>query len=380
MNEIVILGGGVAGVLVADLLARRLPDELANITVVSDSDQHCFQPALINVAFDAMEPRTLKRPVRSLLHKKVELIVQKVVGLDHDDQWVRLESGREMHFDQLVIATGCCLEPGIVPGLEEAGHHFFSLGEALLLRSRLKRFTGGRIVVGSAAVPHKNPLGPVEFALMLEDWLTKRGLREKTEIQFVHPERQPHKTTAVSELIHGLFQKRGIRYRAGFKPHSVDPETRTIANRRGHSEPFDLLVMAPPNRGAKFLRRSELADRRGFVRVLPRSLQVKDAEFIWAVGDATNLAVSKEASAAHLEARAVAEQIESEIMGTIPNRKKAEYRGRVISFLETGYGEATLLDYTRRSEPQVAQPSEAMRLLKTAFMKSYWALLTQGVV
>ncbi len=380
MNEIVILGGGVAGVLVADTLARRLPRDLGAITVISDSKQHYFQPAQVQIAFDRVSPGTLKRPVRGLLDKRVDLVEQKVVGLDHEDQWVRLENGRELHFDHLVIATGCCLEPSVVPGLQEAGHHFFSLGEAMLLRSQLRRFAGGRIVVGAAAVPHKNPLGPVEFAFLLEEELQRRDLKGKSEILFVHPEGQPHKNDDVSDLILQLFKKRGIGFRPRFHTHSADPEKKTIANRRGDSESFDLLVMSPPNRGARFLRRSELADRRGFVCTLPRSLQVKDAESVWAVGDATNLAVSKEASTAHFEARAVAEQIEADILGAIPDRKKAEYRGRVVSFLETGYGEAIMLDYTRKNAPEVARPSEAICLLKRGFMKSYWALLTQGVV
>ena len=380
MNEIVILGGGVAGVLVADTLARRLPQDLGNITLVTDSEQHYFQPAQIHVAFDQVAPRTLKRPVRGLLDKRVELVLQKVVGVDHEDQWVRLENGRELHFDQLVIATGCCLEPSLVPGLQEAGHHFFSLGEAMLLRSQLKRFNGGRIVVGAAAVPHKNPLGPVEFAFLLEEELQNRGVKGTSEILFVHPESQPHKNDDVSDLILSLFKKRGIGFRPHFHTHSADPGSRTIANRQGDTEAFDLLVMAPPNRGARFLRRSPLADRRGFIRTLPRSLQVKDADQVWAVGDATNLAVSKEASTAHFEARAVAEQIEADILGTIPDGRKAEYRGRVVSFLETGYDEAIMLDYTRRSAPEVSPPSEAICLLKRGFMKSYWLLLTQGMV
>jgi sulfide:quinone oxidoreductase len=380
MNEIVILGGGVAGVLVADTLARRLPPDLSNITVVSESENHYFQTAQIQVAFDQVSPGTLKRPVRGLLNKRVELLRQKVVAVDHEDQWVTLESGKDLHYDYLVIATGCSLEPAMVPGLEEAGHHFFSLGEAMVLRSRLKRFEGGRIVVGAASVPHKNPLGPVEFAFLLEEELKRRDLKQSSEIVFVHPEAQPHKNNEVSRLILDLFRQRGIKFKPRFHTRSADPEACVISNRRGATVEYDLLVMAPPNRGAKFLRRSPLADRRGFIRTLPRSLQVKDAESVWAVGDATNLAVSKEASTAHFEARAVAEQIEASVLETIPDRKKAEYRGRVISFLETGYDEAIMLDYTRKSAPEVAPPSEAICLLKRGFMKSYWRLLTQSVV
>ena len=380
MNEVVILGGGVAGVLVADLLARRVPDELASITVVSDSEQHYFQPAQIYVPFDRTTPRELKRPVRGLLDKKVELVQEKVTGVDHEDQWVRLESGKEMHFDYLVVATGCCLEPELIPGLKEGGHHFFSLGEAMLLRSQLKRFKGGRIIIGSSSVPHKNPLGPFEFAFLLEEFLERQDLRSETEIVFLHPERRPHKCAAVADLIESLFKKRRIHYRPAFKAHSVDADNKTVANRLGRTEAYDLLVMSPPNRGAKFLRRSPIADRKGFIHTHRRSLQVKNADQIWAVGDATNLAVSKEASTAHFEARAVAEQIEGEIMGTIPDRKKAEYRGRVVSFLETGYGQATMLNYTRSQQPDVDPPSEAVCLLKQGFMKSYWRLLTQGVV
>ena len=380
MQEVVVLGGGVGGILVADLLARRLTNQQANITVITDSDQHYFQPGQLYVPFDKIETRSLKRLVRGLLDKRANLIHQRVVGLDHEDQWVKLESGKELHYDYLVIATGCALRPDLIPNLAETGHHFFSLGEAMLLRSQLKRFEGGRIVVGSASVPHKYPLGNFEFVFLLEEYLAQRGLKDVSEIVFVHPEKEPHKIESAARIIRKLFDRRGIKFFPEYRIRGVNPDEKFIISRGGSKVTYDLLVMTPPNRGVDFLQGHPIADRDGFVRVLPRTLQVKDADYTWAIGDATNLAVSKEASAAHFEARAVAEQIEAEIRGSIPNKKKAEYRGHVVSFLETGYGEATILNYTRREQPEIALPSEGIQLLKQGYIKSYWRLLTQGLI
>ena len=52
---------------------------------------------------------------------------------------------------------------------------------------RLQEFDGGKIVVGVGGLPYKCPVAPLEFTFLLEDYLTKRGLREKTEITYTFP-------------------------------------------------------------------------------------------------------------------------------------------------------------------------------------------------
>ena len=70
MKRILILGGGTGGTLAANLLARKLKSREAQITLVSASRRHLYQPGWLYVPFGRQDPRALSRPERSLLSKR----------------------------------------------------------------------------------------------------------------------------------------------------------------------------------------------------------------------------------------------------------------------------------------------------------------------
>jgi hypothetical protein len=157
------------------------------VTVVDPTGMHVYQPGFLYVALGQANGRWLARDERTLLRRDVDLAVERAVRIRPDAGTVELERGGSLDWDYLVIATGARLVPDAVPGLAQGAHGFYSLEGAQRLREALRTFRGGRIRVGIAGIPYKCPLAPVEFVLMLEGYLRKRGVRKRSEITLLSP-------------------------------------------------------------------------------------------------------------------------------------------------------------------------------------------------
>ena len=179
--RVVVLGGGVGGTLTANLLDKELGAD-ADITVVEPTGMHVYQPGFLYVALGEANGRWLSRDERTLLRPNVDLAVERAIRIHPDAGTVQLERGGNLEWDYLVLATGARLVPDLIPGLIEGSQEFYSLEGAERLREELRRFDGGRVKVGIAGIPYKCPPAPVEFVFMLEEYLRKRGIRDRKSV------------------------------------------------------------------------------------------------------------------------------------------------------------------------------------------------------
>ncbi|MDR5695284.1 MAG: FAD/NAD(P)-binding oxidoreductase [Armatimonadota bacterium] len=370
-RRVVIVGGGTGGTVVANLLARGDPD--LEVTMVSSDAFHFYQPGLLYVPFGWVRPEALLRPQRSLLHPRVQFIQGTVRSVDPGRKSVDLGE-RALSADTLVLATGARLAPEDVPGLEGA-HHFYTPEAALRLGKALEEFRGGHIVVGVAGVPYKCPPAPLEFTLLLEWVLRQTGRRKATRITYISPLPRAFPIESVADVVEPIMEHRGIELVPFFNVEQVDPGRRVVTSLEGEEIGYDLLVLIPPHRGTVPVTVDGIADRGGWIRTDRETLEVKGYEGVFAVGDATDLPVSKSGSAAHYQAQTVARRILSSSNGAIPR-----YTGKVMCFLETGENRATLLRFDYNHPPRPAAPNLVAFTLKRLFNRVYWYLVPTGRV
>src|SRR5207253_3443570 len=127
--------------------------------------------------------------------------------------------------DILVVALGADLDPAATPGLVEGGHEFYTVSGAFALRDVLERFTGGRVIVAVTSTPFKCPPAPSETALLINDFLTERGLRDGSQIPLVMPLPVPIPPSPdASTALLVAFEERGISWtpaalERGLAPH-----------------------------------------------------------------------------------------------------------------------------------------------------------------
>jgi len=373
--RVVVLGGGVGGTLAANLISKELGAEV-KVTVVDATGMHVYQPGFLYVALDQANALWLTRDERTLLRKQVDLIVDQATTVDAVAQTVTLARSGTLSYDYLVLATGSRLDRDAVPGYADT-HDFYSLDGALRLREALRRFEGGRILLGVAGIPYKCPPAPVEFVLMAEEYLRKRGVRENSSVTLLSPLNRAFTIESASKLVQPIFDRRGIGLTTFFNVESVDANARTVTSLEGETAEYDLLILVPPHKGAAVVMNSGLGDAGGWIPTDRNTLAHKAHERIFAIGDATDLPISKSGSTAHFEAPIVASRIASFIRGTAP---KAAYGGRVMCFLETGGGRATSLRFDYAHPPVPPQPSRLWHWAKWVFNRAYWVTVPQGRV
>lgn len=195
-NRIMIVGGGTGGTIVANLLARKLRREIASgqveLVLISESPVHYYKPAFMYVAFNLFHHHELARPERQLLSPEIRFITDKIEAFDFKQRRLYGASKQHYDWDLLVIATGCTPFPQKIPGLAEAGDHFYQYAAARQLAHKLSTIKKGRIFITvsfpeTPNVPHQCGIAPIETTLMVDDYLRQRGVRNQVEIVYTYP-------------------------------------------------------------------------------------------------------------------------------------------------------------------------------------------------
>jgi sulfide:quinone oxidoreductase len=320
----------------------------------------------------------LERPERSLLDKNVELVIGEIKRVDEDARVVTLADGLPLPYDYLVLATGSRIVPEAIEHFDTEAHHFYSADAALALRHALK---GGRIVVGIAGMPYKCPPAPLEVAFLIEAELRERGLRDKSTIDFLSPIGRAFTIESVSDMATPILAEKGIELHTFCNVETIDPDRKVVQTLEGEDFAYDLLILVPPHRGQQFLIDSGLAPAPGGWLPTDRAtLQVGGRPNVFALGDATDLPLSKAGSTAHFEAPVVAERISAAVLGRAPAGRHADYAGKVVCFFEVGDGKGTLLQFDYDHPPKPPKPNQLWHLGKIVFNKTYWYTVPKGRV
>ena len=120
-----------------------------------------------------------------------------------------------------------------------------------------------------------------------------------------------------------------------FNVETIDPQRKVVQSLEGEELAYDLLILVPPHKGQQVLIDSGLAPAPGGWLPTDRAtLQVGGRPNVFALGDATDLPLSKAGSTAHFEAPVVAERIAAAVDGREVDDRRGVYQGRVMCFFE----------------------------------------------
>ena len=356
--RVVILGDGPGGLILANSLYRKrhLANKPLQITLIGRSAVHTYQAGFLFLPFQTHGYRKLEdfqKNNRDLILPGIEYITDTITGIDPDAKQVKTQSSGDFHYDFLVSALGSRVVPDSIDGLAErlaAGrnvHTFYTPDGAVRLARALDAFNGGKLVINTAEMPIKCPVAPIEFACLVEDHLQKKGIRDKTEITLVTPLSGAFTKPVCNDVLtHIITEKKGIKVVPDFLLESVNDKA--IRCFDGNEVPYDLLVSIPPHEGSDLLYESGLGDATGFGFTDRHTLKSTKSEWIYLLGDNTNVPVSKAGSVAHFQAEVVRDNLLREINGEAP---LPEADGHANCFIETGHQKAILIDFNYDTQP-----------------------------
>lgn len=359
-KTVVVLGGGVGGLTVANELRVRLGSE-HRIVLVERQRDHLFAPSLLWLMTGDRRREQVARNLKSLLRSGIRLVEAEVRHIEPDRRTVVMIAGYdELSYDALVVALGADLAPESFPGYAQAAHNFFDLEGAARLAEALRAFRGGRVVVAVTALPYKCPAAPYEAALLIEATLRRRGVRGASEIAVYTPEPQPMPVAGpvLGAAVSTLLAERGIALHTTRPLASIDAGTHELVFADSARERFDLLAAVPPHRAPEVVRRSPLAGESGWIPVDAGTLRTRFDD-VYAIGDVTTITLAngrplpKAGVFAHGEARVVADEIAASFGGAQPT----SFDGKGYCWVELGGGRAAFAE-----GDFYASPAPAIRL------------------
>ncbi|WP_419777285.1 NAD(P)/FAD-dependent oxidoreductase [Malaciobacter marinus] len=388
-KKILIVGGGTAGTMTANNLARRLMHEIdkdeIEITMISDSKYHYYRPGAMYVAFHKASGHEFVREQKTLLMPEINFIIDKAIQIKPNENFVKGESGTIYKYDFVVLATGCEVAVDRIPGLKEGGNWFYSYDGAKKLAKKLGHLKKGRVLVTvsfpkTPNVPYQCGIAPVETTIMLHDHLKEHGVREDVEIIYTYPKVAQSITDGLfmqgptSKVLPSIFDDIGVKHKTSFTLNKVDPDKKIAYSEEGEEIEFDILMSTPPFIATKFIRESGLSkaiNDEGWLPTDKKTLKVKGYENIYTLGDTVDLPVSKAGGTIHNQTDVVADNIASELRYGYPTET---YDGKVIAIAQMGLSCGMPLWYDYDEDVKPTPCSKLGSFVRKGFnMGIYWA-------
>ncbi len=331
MKNVVILGAGFAGLELATRLAEDVPDEV-DVTIIDSSDAFVFGFSKLDLMFGRAELDAVRIPYTRFEKPSVRFARETVLSIDPASRRV-VTDGATYEPDILVVALGADIDPAATPGAVEEGTEYYSVEGANHVRSVLPTFEGGDVIVGVLGPYFKCPAAPFETAIMLHDYLEKRGVRSASTIKVVSPMPKPIPISEeASAGILRALEERDIGWWPQSKFTALDPATKTATLADGQRIPYSLFLAIPVHRAPKVVAESALVEEDGWIAVDIRTFATK-FDNVYAVGDITSAPVPRVGAIAEGEARTLADALVQQLRG---GPAPEPYKGMATCYIEFG--------------------------------------------
>jgi sulfide:quinone oxidoreductase len=311
-KQVVVLGAGFGGLELVSRLSESLPDEV-EITLIDKADAFMFGFSKLDVMFGRRPVSEMWHPYRSFDKPGVTFRQETVLSINAGARSVVTDGG-SYEPDILVVALGADYDTSATPGLVEDGYEFYSVAGAERARDALDAFGGGAIIVGVLGGFFKCPGAPNETALLLNDYLSRRGIRESSSIHLISPLPMPIPISKkTSDAITAILRDHGVEYSPSTRVTRLDPLAHMADLTDGRQIPYDLFLGIPVHRAPGVVLASDLAED-GWIPVDPATFATRHPN-VFAVGDVTSAPVPRAGGIAEGEAGTVAEVLIAELTG-----------------------------------------------------------------
>lgn len=393
--DIVIVGGGSAGIATASSLLKR--NKKVSIAIIEPSDVHYYQPGWTMVGAGIFSPEFTRHTEKSVMPRGVVWINQAASGFAPDDNRVMLDDGSSVSYRVLVACPGIKLDWDAIPGLSETlgkngvtSNYRYDL--APYTNRLVKDLKGGRALITQPPMPIKCAGAPQKAMYLSCSVWERGGVLKDIDVQFHNSGAVLFGVAVYVPALMEYVERYGAHLNFESKLVSIDGPAKvaTFEQKRGDTvtrveERFDMIHVVPPQVAPDFVRSSPLAAPSGFIEVDEATLQHIRYPNVFALGDACSASNAKTAAAVRKQAPVVAVNVLAALEGKPPIADYDGYgscpltveAGKIV-LAEFGYGGKLLptfpnwlIDGTR--------PSRLSWLLKDKILPQiYWHSMLKG--
>jgi sulfide:quinone oxidoreductase len=388
--QVLIVGGGTAGITVAARLRRR--NNRLTIAIVEPSTKHYYQPLWTLVGAGVFPKEQSERAESAFIPPGTDWIQEPIAEFRPAENCVVTDDGRRITYDYLVVGLGIQIDWDKIKGLPE------SIGRGGVCSNYayrhvdytwecLREFKGGTALFTMPNTAVKCGGAPQKIMYLADDHFRKSGVREKSKVVFASAQASIFAVEKYRNTLQEVIARKQIETR--FKLNLVEIRSATkeaifehVETREPTVVPYDMLHVTPPMSSPDVIKRSPLANSGGWVDVDKFTLRHPKFANVFALGDCSGLPTSKTGAAIRKQAPVVVENLLAAVEG---KPLAAKYDGYTSCPVVTGYGRLVLAEFDYEGKPSETFPFDqskerlSMYLLKAyALPRLYWGAMLRG--
>ncbi|NDL68971.1 NAD(P)/FAD-dependent oxidoreductase [Vreelandella alkaliphila] len=377
--RIVILGGGAAGMAMANRLTKRLKG--GTITLVEPRETHHYQPGWTLVASGVWNAAKTMRPNAQFMPRGVNWVREHASDIDADNKRITLANGETLEYDFLIVATGIQLNYHLIEGMtpELVGQHgigsvYASIEGASRTNQAIQTWLSsgqGKGIFTAAPTPVKCAGAPLKMTFTTLSRLEASGQRDAFTVDYMAPGAGLFSQPWVDEFVKQRFDDQGVNRRHYYRLSAIDPHAKQAefafvgpeseftshhelreAEFRRDNRPtviadYDFIHVVPPMSAHDFVKQSALIAQDGSFRgewldVDIHTLQHNRYPEVFGIGDVIGAPINKTAASVKAQAPVVEENLLAVMQGKTP---PAQHTGYTSCPMITGIGKAMLVEF-----------------------------------
>lgn len=307
--NVLIVGGGAAGISVANDLVKMDPSQ--TIALIEPSSTHYYQPAFTLVGAGLFKFKNTERKEEKLIPPNVTWFKHYVVEFRPDDNMIVLNTGCELSYDYLVVCPGLQLDIDKIKGLSETlGKNGvccnYSPEHVEYTWETTKKLPAGSVALFTQPpMPIKCAGAPQKAMYLAADYFREKGILSKIDVEFFNAGPAIFGVPFFAKELNKVIDKYGIKTNYGWNLIEIDGASKIATfehkDENGQSSTmtkhFDMIHVTPPQSAPNFIKTSPLSDDAGWLSVDQGTLQHKVYPNIFGLGDVIGTPNAKTAAA-----------------------------------------------------------------------------------
>jgi sulfide:quinone oxidoreductase len=388
--QVLILGGGTAGITVAAQLRRKL--KAYDVAIVEPSTKHYYQPLWTLVGAGVFPKEQSEREESAFIPSGADWIHEHVAEFHPDSNYIVTREGRKIGYEFLVVALGIQIDWNKIPGLKEGiGRQQicsnYSYQQVGYTWECVRTFKGGTALFTMPNTAVKCGGAPQKIMYLAEDHFRRSGVRDKSQVIFASAQGSLFAVEKYRKTLEKVAERKAIDLRfkhnlVELKPDVKEAVFEHLDTHERINIAFDMIHVTPPMSAPDIIKSSPLANAAGWMDVDKYTLQHPKYPNVFPIGDCSGLPTSKTGAAIRKQAPVLVQNLISAIKGQPPT---AKYDGYTSCPIVTGYGKLVLAEFNYEGKPQETFPFDqskerlSMYLLKAyALPRLYWGGMLGG--